>query len=146
VALSGKVLKIMTEPCKMTTGPAYLGTHFLLKTSKGKRLNIHLGPADTVDDVAEQLPIGEKVKVDAFRTAKLPEDHFVAQSVAFDGTTIQLRDKNLRPLWARSSTALRGGGPQWVRGRGRGRGWGGGWQRSPGYGRGRGSGWAWQGG
>ena len=147
VALSGKVLKVQTEPCKMTTGPADLGTHFLLKTPKGEKLNIHLGPADAVDYVTKQLRVGEKVTVDAFRTAKMPENHYVAQSVAFDGSTIRLRDESLRPLWARSNTALRGcDAAQWVPGRGRDRGWGRGWKRGPGYGRGWGRGWRWQGG
>jgi len=144
VTLSGKVLEVKTEPCKMTTGPAYLGTHFLMKTPKGEKLNIHLGPADAVDYVTEQLPVGDKVTVNAFRTVKMPENHYVAQSVAFDGTTIQLRDASLRPLWARSNTAWRGrGGPQWVSGRGQGRDWGRGWGRGPGYGRGWGRGWSW---
>ncbi len=151
VALSGEVLKVNTEPCKMTTGPAYLGTHFLLKTPKGEELNVHLGPADRVSYVTEQLPLGENVTVNAFRTAKMPENHYVAQSVTFDGTTIQLRDENLRPLWARNNTALRGRGEsQWVPGRGQRRDWGRGpgrgWGRGPGYGRGRGRGWRWQGG
>lgn len=141
VTLSGSVLKVTTEPCKMTTGPAYLGTHFLLTTPQGEDLNIHLGPADAVAYVAEQLRVGENVNVDAFRTAKMPENHYVAQSVALDGTAIQLRDEGLRPLWARSSSVLRGrGGPQWVPRWGQGRGWGPGWKRGPGYGRGWGRG------
>lgn len=141
VSLSGKVVAVETGPCEKGTGWGYVGTHFLLKAPKGKKLNIHLGPAETVDYVAEQLPVGTKVTVDAFRTTKMPKNHYVAQSLALDGTTIQLRDENLRPLWARSNNALRGrGGPQWVPGRGQGRGW----RRDSGYGRGWGRGWGWQ--
>ena len=33
VALSGKVLKVETAPCEMTTGRSLLGTHFIMKTS-----------------------------------------------------------------------------------------------------------------
>ena len=138
VTLSGKVLKVKTEPCKTTTGPAYLGTHFLLKTSKGEKMNVHLGPADTVNYVTDRLPVGEKVAVKAFRTAKMPENHYVAQSVAFDGTTIELRDESLRPLWAKSRTALRGrGAAQWDPSRARRRGW----KQGPGHGRGWRRGW-----
>jgi hypothetical protein len=147
VSLSGKVLAVETGPCERGTGRGYIGTHFLLKTPKGKKLNIHLGPADAVDYVTDQLPVGKKVTVDAFRTAKMPENHYVAKSVTFGKTTIQLRDESLRPLWARSRTVLRGrGGPQRVPGRGRGRGWGRGWKQGPGYGRGWGRAWRWQGG
>ena len=147
VTLTGNVLEVKTEPCKMTTGPAYLGTHFLLKTPKGAKLNIHLGPAEAVAYVTEQLLVGKRVAVDAFRTAKMPENHYVAQSVAVDDTMMQLRDERLRPLWARSSTALRDRSEaQPGSGRGRGRGWGRGWKRGPGYGRGWGRGRRWQGG
>ena len=145
VTLTGNVLEVKTEPCKMTTGPAYLGTHFLMKTPKGDKLNIHLGPTDAVTYVTEQLPVGGKVTINAFRTAKMPENEYVAQSVAFEGATIQLRDENLRPLWAGSNTVHGRSSPQWVPGRGRGRGWGRGWKRGPGYGRGRERGWGRQG-
>ena len=140
VTLSGKVLTVKTEPCKMTTGRAYIGTHFLLETPEGKELNIHLGPAAAVDYVTDQLSIGEKVTVDAFRTAKMPQNHYVAQSLAFDNTSIRLRDVSLRPLWARgNAVSPRRGEPQWGRDRGPGRGWG----RGPGYGRGWGRGYGW---
>jgi hypothetical protein len=135
LALSGKVLTVKTEPCKATTGRAAIGTHFLLETPEGEELNIHVGPAVAVDYVADQLPIGDNVIVNAFRTASMPEKHYVAQSLAFDDTSIQLRDESLRPLWARGdAVSHRLGEPQWGPGRGPGRGWG----RGPGYGRGAG--------
>ena len=141
VSLSGKVLAIKTGPCEATTGRATIGAHFLLETSKGKELNIHLGPAAVVNYVVRQLPIGKKVTVDAFRTAKMPENHYVAQALAFAGKSIQLRDQSLQPFWAQGNAVSRGrGNPQLgpgnVRGPGYGRGRGGG----PGYGRGPASG------
>jgi hypothetical protein len=148
VTYSGKVLAVQTEPCENTTGGAYLGTHFLLKTSAGEKLNIHLGPAISVDFVTDELPIGGKVEVDVFRTAKMPENHYVAQVLTFDETTIRLRDENLRPVWAGGSAAAatRRGDFQQSPGRGPNRRWG----RGPGYGRGwaRRSGWGrgWRGG
>jgi hypothetical protein len=145
VALRGKVLKVKSEPCETTTGAALLGTHFLLKTSKGEKLNIHLGPASVVRQKAEELTVGEKVTVKAFRTAKMPENHFVALSVAFHGTKIELRDENLRPFWAGGGAVLPGRGEAdstWRRGPGRT--WRPRWQRGRGYGRGWGRGWRWQ--
>ena len=152
VTLSGRILTVETEPCKMTTGRAVAGTHFLLETPKGEKLNIHLGPTVAVDHIAAQLPTGKKVTVKAFRTAEMPESHYVAQSLALGDSSIQLRDEDLRPFWARGNAVSRGrGGPQrgpgygqspeWGRGpsygRGPGRGLG---QRSRGYGRGQGQG------
>ena len=148
VSLSGKVLAVETGPCKNTTGPADVGSHFLLKMPKGEKLNIHLGPAPAVDYVVEQLTVGKKVTVHAFRTAKMPDNHYVAQSLTLDGTTIRLRDEGLRPFWARGNGASSGrGGPQygprmrqglpWRNGAGYGPGWGRGWGRGGGRGWGR---------
>jgi len=138
VSLSGKVRAIKTGPCEMTTGRAYLGTHLLLETPQGKELNIHLGPAAAVGHIVDQLPPGKKVTVKGFRTGRMSENHYVAQSLAFDDTSIQLRDENLRPFWA-GRGAVSGGRSvsQWGPGRGQGRAWG----SRPGHGRGWGRGW-----
>jgi len=139
VSLSGKVQAVETGPCENTTGPADVGAHFLLKTPKGKKLNIHLGPAAAVDYVVEQLAVGKKVTVQAFRTAKMPANHYVSQSVTLDGTTIRLRDEGLRPLWARGRGASSDrGGPQYGYGMRRGSPWRNGFGYGPGRGRGRG--------
>ena len=63
ISFSGKVLATETGPCEKTTGPADVGSHFLLKMLKGEKLNIHLGPATAVDYVVEQLTVGKKVTV-----------------------------------------------------------------------------------
>jgi hypothetical protein len=128
VSLSGKVLKVETAPCEMTTGRSLLGTHFVMKTSDKKKVNIHLGPAGAVDFVTKNLSQGLEVEVTAFRTEKMKEGHYVARTLAFGSRTVELRDETLRPAWAGR------GGPGWGRGRG------------AGYGRGRGAGWGRQGG
>jgi len=147
VSFSGKVLEVKTEPCKMTTGRAYLGTHVMLQTPEGVPLNIHLGPAVAVDFVTKEFSVGAEVSVRAFRTAKMPENHYTAQSFVLDGTTIQLRDESLRPVWAGGRNVVPGRpGSQWPRGVGRGQGRGHGlgygrsWSRGRGYGWGRGKG------
>ena len=129
VSLDGKVLKVETAPCETTTGRSLLGTHFIMKTSDKKKVNIHLGPAGAVDFVTKHLSEGQKVQVAAFRTEKMKEGHYVARMLTFDSQTVELRDETLRPAWAGR------GGPGWGRGRGRGAGWG----------RGRGAGWGRQG-
>jgi hypothetical protein len=135
VTFSGEIVAVETKPCEKTTGHGLVGTHILLKTEKGENLNVHLGWADAVAETAKQLAAGKKVEVTAFRTDKMPEGHHVAQTLKFDGKTVQLRDENLRPVWA-------GSGPQGSqqprgRGRGHGRGLGWGWGGGAGYGGGR---------
>jgi len=155
VTLSGKVLEVKTEPCANTTGRSPLGTHFLMKTAEGKTLNIHLGPAAMVEFAAKELVPDKAVKVQAFRTEKMKEEHYVAQQLSFDGRSVTLRDDTLQPVWAggagtgaaRGGAALapsRGVGPGWGRGLGYGRNRAGG-GRGAGFGRGAGYGWrGWQ--
>jgi len=148
VSLSGEVLEVKTGPCENTTGPSLLGTHLLLKAGEGETLNIHLGPAAQVEFLAADLTAGKTVKVKGFRTEKMEAGHYVAQTVAYGDRTVQLRDENLRPVWAggRGARNRAAGVPA---GMGPGRGWGGGYGyrrgRGPGgnYGqqRGRGTGW-----
>jgi len=147
VSLSGKVLGVESGPCEMSTGRSSIGTHFLLETPKDGKLNVHLGPAGAVAHIADQLAVGREVSVEAFRTEKMPENHYVAKSLALDGKTIQLRDETLRPFWLAAGPLPRGRGvlqsepgkaqdPAWGPGPGYGfgarRGYG------PGYGRGPG--------
>lgn len=154
-SVSGTIRRIETGPCKATTGRADIGTHLVIETAKGEKLNIHLGPTAVVRYITNRLKTGDTVTVNAFRTEKMTEDHFVAQSIVLGKASAQLRDENLRPYWAGGGNAIRGrGGPQSGAGYGRGRGGGGGrgsyqtWSdmppnRGPGWGaqgRGRGGG------
>jgi hypothetical protein len=125
VTFSGEVVAVETKPCEKTTGNGLVGTHILLKTEKGNPLNIHLGWAEAVKEIAKQLPVGKNVTVVAFRTDKMPEGQYVAKSLTYDGKTVQLRDENLRPLWAGAGNGQRESQQPAGRGhgRGRGRGW-----------------------
>jgi hypothetical protein len=152
VSLSGEVTSIETGPCQQGTGRAAVGTHVLLKTTKGKELNVHLGPAVAVKHVADKLKVGETVSAKAFRTGQMLKRHYVAQSLVIGDESIELRDENLRPLWAGNPEAWswrgsQGGAGYSGRGRGncplwgsppaeRGPGWGG--PSRGGYGRGYG--------
>ena len=142
VTLSGRVLAVETGPCQMSSGRAYVGTHFLLETTKGRELNIHLGPATVVRPIADQLKVGKQVIVHGFRTEKMPKEHYAAQSLVLGKKSIELRDKSLQPFWAGGGAASRGrglgGGP--ARGWGRGLGYGPRWGRNRRYGQGGGYG------
>lgn len=113
-SLSGKLLEIKSGPCEKTTGRSPVGTHIILETAKKEKLNVHLGPATAVAEAIEKLTVGQEIAVKAFRTDKHKAQHYVAVSLSFDKTTIELRDDTLRPVWAQGG---RGG-----QGRGQGRG------------------------
>ena len=100
VTLSGTLVEIKTGPCEKTTGRSPIGTHLLLDAGKGESLNIHLGPEASVAQTVAKLKIGEKITVKAFRTGKMPANHYTAQSLTSGETTVDLRDAGLRPVWA----------------------------------------------
>ncbi len=117
ITLSGKLLEIKTGPCENTTGRSPEGTHLILLSNEGAKLNIHLGPKNVVDPVVDQLATGQSFTVEAFRSERLPENAYIAKSLLLDDKLMNLRDDNLRPSWANA----RGKG----QGRGRGMGQGG---------------------
>jgi len=130
VSLSGKIIEVKTGPCESTTGRSLTGTHVILETAEKEQLNVDLGPAEAVADTVAKLSVGQELAVKAFRTEKMKEKHYVAQSLTFGKTTVELRDAGLRPVWAGGDAGPRGttagqAGP----GRGRGPGWGRGGQR-----------------
>lgn len=100
VTLRGQIIKVDSHPCDKTTGRAPVGTHVLVRTRAGTELNIHLGPAPDVKAIADQLKPGKKLTIDGFRTDQMPENHYVAKSLHISGTIANVRDDNLRPLWA----------------------------------------------
>jgi hypothetical protein len=112
LAFSGKLVEIRTGLCEKTTGRSPVGTHIFLETPDDKTLNIHLGPAAVLADTVAKLSARQEqdLSVKAFRTEKMPENHYVAQSLTFDAKTIELRDKTLRPVWAGRPNASRGRG------------------------------------
>lgn len=125
VTMAGTVVGVETGPCENTTGRAYVGTHFLMKTSEGDTLNIHLGPAGVVDSVAKKLAQDKEVQVEAFRTEAMKEGHYAACKITCGEETVTLRDDLLRPTWAggQASGARQGNSAGMSsRGRGPGRG------------------------
>jgi hypothetical protein len=123
VSLVGKLVEVKTDACEATTGRSPIGTHLIVEAADKVQLNVHLGPAAAVADTVAKLAVGQEISVKAFRTEKMKENHYVAQSLTFGKTTVELRDAGLRPLWAQGNADPRGaaGGQP---GLGRGRGWG----------------------
>jgi len=69
-SLSGNVLEVKTGPCESTTGRAETGTHSLLETADGQKVNIHLGPEIAVTDITEQLCEGKAISPTQQRAEK----------------------------------------------------------------------------
>jgi len=84
VTLEGEICSIETHPCERTTGESSLGTHLILKSTNAE-LNIHLGPADAVQHVADLMTSGDLVRVRAFQTENMPKNNYAAQSITFEG-------------------------------------------------------------
>jgi len=100
ITLLGKLLEIKIGPCENTTGWSTTGTHLIMQSKDGMKLNIHLGPTSAVEHVIDQLVIGQSLTFDAFRTERLPKNAYILKSLILDGKVIHLRDNNLRPSWA----------------------------------------------
>lgn len=142
VTFTGQLIAINVGPCERTTGRGGIGVHLMIepaapsdnaataegadKTAQVEPLNIHVGPAAVVQEMLAKFPIGTQLTVTAFRTDKMPANHYAAQSLKSDGTTVTLRDESLRPVWAGAGGRGNGSGPGAMQGRG------------PGYGRGYG--------
>jgi hypothetical protein len=157
VTLAGEIVAINVGPCERTTGRARVGVHLLVERAAAvekdaseratapteaalEPWNIHIGPQLVVYEMLAKFPLGTQVTVAAFRTDKMPANHYVAQKVASEEATVTLRDETLRPAWAGSGgpgaddRPTRPTGPRYSRGPGDGRG------RGDGQGRGRGRG------
>lgn len=128
VGLAGTVTAVKTSACPTTTGRSTTGMHIMMKSSDGRMINLHLGPATVLEPYRDRLLEGSNVNAHAFRTDKMPEGAYVAQSIQLGGEAIVLRDAALRPTWA-----LGGGQGRGVRGSGGGSGMGprGGGGRAP---------------
>jgi len=100
LTVTGRLLEIKTAINDKTTGRSPAGTHLLVETAKGEKLNIHLGPATAVADTVAKLTVGDKLSVTAFRTDDMAAGDYTAQTIVAGKNTFQIRDETLRPAWA----------------------------------------------
>lgn len=119
ITLTGEVVEIQTGPCENTTGRSPIGTHLIVQSADGAKLDIHLGPENAVDHIVDQLTTGQALTFEAFRTEQLPDDAYIAKSLRLDDKVIYLRDDNLRPSWAYGRGMGQGRGPGMGQGLGR---------------------------
>lgn len=107
--MSGTVTDMKIGRCEATTGRAEVGVHLLVETPEIDPLDLHLGPADALAHVIDQVDVGDTVSFEAFRTDAMPENAYVAKTLTVDDKTVHLRDDGLRPSWARDRGGFRGG-------------------------------------
>ena len=103
--VSGTIEKIVTEDCENTTGRYANGTHMIVNTKNrdAETVNVHLGPSAQVAGMIKDLKKGESIRIDAFQTRDLDDNHYIAKSfITSEGKTIELRNDFLQPFWARS--------------------------------------------
>jgi len=139
--LNGVVVTVEEGQCATTTGRATMGAHVILRTRDQKRLNLHLGPVDAVQDLLDRLTPGTQISAGTFWTDNMPSESYVARTVTIGSDVFELRDQALRPLWriGAGGGARQGMGQGAGQGMGQGRGQGRG-QGQQGMGQGRGSG------
>jgi hypothetical protein len=140
--ITGTLEKVEVGACQATTGRAAVGAHLIVRTAEGELVNVHAGPASYVQPLLADLPIGQQVTLDVFRTEALPEGQVIAQKIAYGDQTIELRNESLRPAWAAGPGRGVGRGQGFGPARGGGRGPGMGPGRGAGFGPGRGQGFA----
>src|SRR6056297_2171065 len=101
-SISGRLLKILNEPCTNTTGRYDKGMHFIVdrKDKGGTNLNIHLGPASEVSEMTNHLKPGQEIRLKVFKTEDLPDNQFIAKSFTSNNETYKIRDDDFRPFWA----------------------------------------------
>ncbi|MFO1152727.1 MAG: hypothetical protein U1E42_03530 [Rhodospirillales bacterium] len=108
--MSGTIKEIKVGRCERTTGRSLEGVHLIVQAADGNTINLHLGPTGALEDVLDQLSVGQQITFEAFRTDAMPPDAYVAKSLKAGDTAFELRDDNLRPNWAIAGQGGRGGG------------------------------------
>lgn len=99
ITLKGVVQEIKKGPCTYTTGKSVSGTHLIVNTTQEVVLNVHLGPTKKVSEFVDNS-INDEIEIIAFRTEKLPKDHYIAKELIYNDDEFVLRDEYLRPFWA----------------------------------------------
>ncbi len=113
--ISGTLVDIKEGPCEHTTGRAYIGMHYFLRTADGTVANVHLGPAESMKDMGLPTELGKTVTARTFRTENLKDHNYVAIEVTVDDETYVLRDADLKPLWSFGGRGGRGSRAAWWR-------------------------------
>ncbi|NBC64300.1 MAG: hypothetical protein GVY07_01385 [Bacteroidetes bacterium] len=101
VTFEGILNQIKTGPCEHTTGNSIIGTHLFIDIEGSDQLvNVHLGAAYAVEPFLVELETGNMIEIEAFQTKEMEALEYVAIKLTSNGYSFELRDENLRPIWA----------------------------------------------
>ncbi len=100
VHLEGTLERVETGPCKHTTGEAVIGVHLFLRVADDQLINLHVGAAEAVSSFTDSLEPGTTLRVEAFRTERLPDNHYIARVIETEDESFEVRNEDLQPFWA----------------------------------------------
>ena len=110
-AIDGTVTDVRRTQCANSTGRFVDGLHLIVDTVDRGVVNLHLGPAVALEDLAAVIEAGDLVSADVFRTDALPADALVATAVTVGDAIYALRDETLQPVWAVAGDRAFGAAP-----------------------------------
>ena len=99
IELHGVVQNVVEEPCQYASGESEQGIHLIVCTDEKQELNVHIGPTRAVSIWTEGI-MGHAVYLVVFSTENLPENHYIAKEIQWNGQLAQLRDGYMKPFWA----------------------------------------------
>jgi hypothetical protein len=95
--LAGSVAAVNRHASKRTGKPDRVA--MVLQTNQGA-VNVHLGPADYLDQQAVKPAVGDRVQVKGVKVSRLKAPTFIAGEVRKGDQVLKLRnDATGRPLW-----------------------------------------------
>lgn len=105
--VNGKVVSVLTGPSNQKLERTSRGIHLIVQTSAesavspNKTINLHLGPEAWLQKSLKRIPKQQPLTFKVFKTAALPKDHYLVQSIETKDTVIQYRDGAMKPLWSK---------------------------------------------
>ena len=96
--LNGVVKSIYLDTCEFTFAESDYGLHLKVSTDEDQDIFVHLGPVWATSIWTEGIE-NHSVHLLVFSYDHLPEDHYVAKELHWDGHVAEFRDENLMPFW-----------------------------------------------
>ena len=99
IQLDGIVQNIEKTSFPYSANESELGIHLIVCTDEAKELNVYLGPVWAVAVWVDGIE-GQPVHLEVFTAENLPDNHFIAKAMHWDGQLAEFRDGYLKPFWA----------------------------------------------
>jgi hypothetical protein len=111
--ITGTLGELVVGECTTRTRGVVEGAHLIVTTMGDQQAVIHLGPtsASVVEEIVAAAEPQQEYEGLIIRTDEMPFDAFAAATVTLNGQSWQLRDDEMRPVWA-AADGTQGGGEQ----------------------------------